>query len=239
MAPLRPDSAFVPPAFPDTSVCAGSTTVAFRTDFLEGVNASSPGAQAPGATAAFRAAWHNAVVATGNPGPALIVLSRLGLLQTGEARRLRFGTPGGRLQSDGGPLFAFERPAANPPNVWNPLDGTFDVTNTTRVRGTVLGTGGTASVFLRFVGADRVRYDIPVVGVSLDAYLRADLAGRCVALDIVDMALGFPASALGLSLDGHTLSTLLDAPVAPDGGPSLAVVHLAGPAAVVPYEEVP
>jgi hypothetical protein len=239
--PPTPDSAVVVPPLPNTTVCENSGTVAFRTDLLEAVGADA-GAGIPAAPLAFRTAWHNAQVMSGRPGPALIVLSNLGNLADGGARRFRFGTPEGRLVGDSAldALFSFERPSANPQNPSNPFDGPFTVQNTTRAQGSLLGANGTATVLLRFARADRTRYDIPVVGVSFDASLRAGLDGKCTALDIVDLALGIPSSALSRTLDGQPLSTLLGAAVTPpDGGPSLAIVHLSGVAPVAPFEEVP
>jgi hypothetical protein len=241
MLPPRPDSGVVVPPLPDTTVCANSGTLAFRTDFLEGADADAGTTPVPPASPAFRAAWHNALVATGRPGPALIVLSNFGTLAPGGTRRFRFGTADGRMLGDSAlnAVFSFERPSTNAQNPFNPFDGTYSVQSTTRVQGSLFSATGATSVLLRFVKADRSRYDVPVVGVSLDAILRSDLNGNCSALDVVDLALGIPASALGLTLDGQPLSSLLGAPVSPDGGPSIAVVHLTGPAAVVPFEEAP
>lgn len=241
MLPPRPDSAVVVPPLPDTTVCANSGTLAFRTDFLEGTDADAGASPVPPAPPAFRTAWHNALVATGRPGPALIVLSNFGAVQDGGSRRFRFGTADGRMLGDSAlnAVFSFERPSANPQNPFNPFDGTYSVQSTTRVQGSLFGANGAATILLRFVKADHSRYDIPLVGVSLDAILRSDLSGACTALDVVDLALGIPASALSATLDGQALSSLLGAPVSPDGGPSLAVVHLSGPAAVVPFEETP
>ena len=238
--PPTPDSAVVVPPLPDTTVCANDGTIAFRTDFLEAIDADA-GTGIPAATAAFRAAWHNALVETGRPGPALISLSNLGLMTDGGSRRIRFGTPDARIvgDSEANAIFSFEPPSANPQNPHNPFEGLFNVQNTTRVSGSVLGANAATAVLFRFSRADGTRYDIPVVGVSLDAFLRSGLDGKCTALDVVDFAFGIPASALAQTLDGQALSSLLGSPVAPDGGPPLALVHLSGPAHVVPFEEAP
>jgi len=239
--PPTPDTGVVVQPLPNTTVCENSGTVAFRTDLLEAVDGDA-GAGVPAAPAAFRTAWHNAQVASGRPGPALIVLSNLGNLADGGTRRIRFGTPDGRLVGDSAidAVFSFERPSANPQNPANPFDGAFTVLNTTRAQGSLLGANGTTSVLLRFAKADRTRYDIPVVGVSIDAFLRGGLDGKCTALDVVDLAIGIPATALARTLDGQPLSTLLGAAVTPpDGGPSLAVVHLSGVAPAAAFEEVP
>jgi hypothetical protein len=239
--PPTPDSGVVVQPLPDTTVCENSGTVAFRTDLLVAADGDA-GSGVPAAPAAFRTAWRNAQIASGRPGPALIVLSNLGRLPDGGTRRFRFGTPEGRPAADGGldAIFSFERPSANPQNPSNPLDGLFTVQNTTRAQGSLLGAGGTASVLLRFTRADFTRYDIPVVGVSLDAFLRSGLDGRCSALDVVDLAIGIPSSALSRTLDGQPLSTLLGAAVTPpDGGPSFAVVHLTGAAPTAIFEEAP
>jgi hypothetical protein len=239
--PPTPDSGVVVQPLPNTTVCANSGTVAFRTDLLQAVD-DDAGAGIPPAPLAFRTAWHNAQAATGRPGPALLVLSGFGDLPDGGTRGFRFGTPEGRPLSDGGldAIFSFERPSVNPQNPTNPFDGVFTVQNTTRAQGSLLGANGTASVLLRFAKADGTRYDVPVVGVALDAYLRAGLDGKCTALDVVDLALGIPASALTLPLDDQPLSTLLGAPVTPpDGGPGLALVHFSGVAPAIPFEEVP
>ena len=239
--PPTPDSSVVVQPLPDTTVCEHSTVVAFRTDFLEPV-APDAGTGVPPASEALRAAWHNALVSTGEPGPALIVLSRFGLLPDGGTRRFRFGTPDARLVADSATdvIYSFERPAANAQNPANPLDGVFTVARATQASGSLLGAGGTSSVLLGFARANGTRYDIPVVGIALEAHLRSDLAGACTALDVVDLALGIPASALTATLDGQPLSTLLDAPVVPDGGgPALAIVHLTGTAPAVRFEEAP
>ena len=239
--PPTPDTGVVVQPLPNTTVCENSGTVAFRTDLLEAVDGDA-GAGVPAAPAAFRTAWHNAQVTSGRPGPALIVLSNLGNLPDGGTRRFRFGTPEGRLVGDSAldALFSFERPSVNAQNPANPFDGAFTVLNTTRAQGSLLGANGTATVLLRFAKADRTRYDIPVVGVSLDAFLTAGLDGKCTALDVEDLAIGIPASELSRTLDGQPLSTLLGAAVSPaDGGPSLAVVHFSGVAPAAPFEEVP
>ena len=239
--PPTPDSGVVVQPLPDTTVCPNSTTVAFRTDLLEGVDGDA-GSGVPQASQAFRTAWHNAQVASGRPGPALIVLSNFGNLADGGTRRMRFGTPEGRLVGDSATdaIFSFERPSANPSNPANPFVGEFLAQNTTRARGSVLGANGTATVLLRFARADRTRYDIPVVGASLDAYMRAGLDGKCTGLDVVDLALAIPSSALTATLDGQPLSGLVGSPVAPDAGlPPFAIVHLNGFAPAANFEEVP
>lgn len=239
--PPTPDSGVVVQPLPETTVCENSMTVAFRTDLLEGVDGDA-GSGVPQASQAFRTAWHNAQVASGRPGPALIVLSNFGNLADGGTRRMRFGTPEGRLVGDSATdaIFSFERPSANPSNPVNPFVGEFLVQNTTRARGSVLGANGTATVLLRFARADRTRYDVPVVGASLDAYLRAGLDGKCTGLDVVDLALAIPSSALTATLDGQPLSGLVESPVSPDAGlPSFAIVHLNGFAPAANFEEVP
>ncbi len=239
--PPTPDSGVVVQPLPDTTVCPNSTTVAFRTDLLEGVDGDA-GSGVPQASQAFRTAWHNAQVASGRPGPALIVLSNFGELGDGGTRRMRFGTPEGRLAGDSATdaVFSFERPSANPQNPANPLVGEFLAQNTTRAMGSVLGANGSATVLLRFARADRTRYDIPVVGASLEAYMRAGLDGKCTGLDVVDLALAVPSAALTATLDGQPLAGLVDAPVSPDAGmPSFAIVHLNGFAPAANFEEVP
>ncbi len=239
--PPTPDSGVIVQPLPDTTVCPNSTTVAFRTDLLEAVDGDA-GSGVPPASPAFRTAWHNAQVASGRPGPALVVLSNFGNLADGGTRRMRFGTPEGRLVGDSATdvIFSFERPSANPQNPANPFLGAFVAENTTRARGSVLGANGTATVLLRFSRADRTRYDIPVVGASLDAYMRAGLDGKCTGLDVVDLALAIPAAALTATLDGQPLSSLVGNAVAPDAGlPSFAIVHLNGFAPAASFEEVP
>jgi hypothetical protein len=239
--PPTPDTGVVVQPLPNTTVCENSGTVAFRTDLLVAADGDA-GSGLPAAPAAFRTAWRNAQVASGRPGPALVVLSSLGNLVDGGTRRFRFGTPEGRPAADGGldAIFSFESPSANPPNAANPFDGFFTVQNTTRAQGSLLGAGGTASVLLRFTRADFTRYDIPVVGVSLDAFLRGGIDGKCTALDVIDLAVGIPSSALARTLDGQPLSSLLGGAVTPpDGGPSLVVVHFSGSAPAVDFEEVP
>lgn len=239
--PPTPDSGVIVQPLPDTTVCPNSTTVAFRTDLLEGADGDA-GSGVPAASAAFRTAWHNAQVTSGRPGPALLVLSNFGALGDGGTRRMRFGTPEGRLVGDSATdaIFSFERPSANAQNPANPLVGEFLAQNSTRARGSVLGANGATTVLLRFARADRTRYDIPVVGASLDAYMRAGLDGKCTGLDVLDLALAIPASALSATLDGQPLSSLVGAAVTPDAGlPSFAIVHLTGFAPAANFEEVP
>ena len=225
---------YAPPL--DTTVCAEQSpgTLAFRTDFLDAVE-GSPGTGIAGAPLALRTAWHHALVATGTPGPALIVLSNLGLLADGGTRHLRFGTPDSRLIADASfdRLYFFERAPSGSPPLANPLAGAFSVQNTTRVQGALLAASG---VSLRFANADGSRYDVPVSAVSIDGFLRSDPSGSCTALDVVDLALGIPSSAVDATLDGASLASLFGASASTS---SLLIVHLAGPAAVVPFAEVP
>ena len=72
--------------------------------------------------------------------------------------------------------------------------------------------------------------DLPVVGVALDAIFRSDPSGRCTALDVIDLALGFSGAALEATLDGVPLASLLGVGGSSSSSSSLVVVHLAGPA---------
>jgi hypothetical protein len=219
---------------PDTTVCANASpdTLAFRTDFLDAVEPRA-GSGIPAAPLAFRTAWHRALTNTAAPGPALLVLSNLGLMSDGGVRRMRFGTPTSRPVNGGaaGVVFAFESPslAATP----NPLAAPFNVQNTTKVSGSLFDP---RAVGLRFADAAGARYDIPVVAMALDAYLRSDVTGACTALDVVDLALAFASTAFDATLDGTSLGALLGTSGAAS---SLAVVHFSGPAAVVAFEEAP
>jgi len=219
---------------PDTTVCASASpdTLAFRTDFLDAVEPRA-GSGIPSAPLAFRTAWHRALTNTAAPGPALLVLSNLGLVGDGGVRRMRFGTPSSRPLNGGaaGVVFAFEAPSS--PASPNPLGAPFSVQNTTRVAGSLFDP---RAVALRFADATGARYDVPVVAMALDAYLRSDVTGACTALDVVDLALAFASTAFDATLDGTTLGALLGTSGAAS---SLAVVHFSGPAAVVAFEEAP
>ena len=214
------------------TVCTapGPRAVAFRTDLLDPVPELA-GSGIPGAPAAFRRAWRNALAQTGRPGPALLVLSDIGPLPLGTPRGVRVGTPAPSVALDAGEGFGFARDSHGDGGAAARLSGTYAVQNATHVRASLLGG---EPIALRFYDDAGEPKDIPVIGVALEAFFRSDPSGRCTALDVVDLALGFASASLDATLDGVPLATLLGV-TAPAS--SITVVHLAGPAPSLTFVE--
>ena len=214
------------------TVCTmpGPRAVAFRTDLLDPIPELA-GSGIPGVSLVFTRAWRNALVQTGRPGPALLVLSDIGPRPVGTPRAVRVGTPAPSVLLDAGEGYGFAQDARHDGGAPAILAGTYAVQNATRVRASLLGG---EPIALRFFDAAGEPKDLPVVGVAIDAFFRSDSSGRCTALDVVDLALGFASASLDATLDGVPLATLLG--VTPTSS-SLTVVHLAGPAPALTFLE--
>jgi hypothetical protein len=224
------DAAPQPRPLDGLSVCSSPSarSVAFRTDLLAPVE-DAPGTGIPAAPVAFRRAWRNAVARTARPGPALLVLSDIGPLPLGTPRAMRVGTPSTHALVDGGEAYTL----ANEPDgrALPVVSGIYALRDALHVRASLLAA---TPARLRFFDGLGGPYEIPFVGIALDATFRSDPAGRCTALDIVDLAIGLPSSSLDATLDGASLASLLGAPAAAS---SIVVVHLAGPAPAADFVE--
>jgi hypothetical protein len=227
------DAALLDDPLVGLTVCSATAprSVAFRTDLLDPV-AEVPGSGIPGAPLAFARAWRSALVRTGLPGPALLVLSDIGPRPSGTTRALRVGTPSTRVSLDAGEAFGFARDTRDGGAAAPILAGTYAVHHATRVRGSLLGSSPIALRFFDEAGDAR---DLPVIGIALDAIFRSDPGGRCTALDVIDLALGFSGAALDATLDGVPLASLLS--IGGGASSSLVVVHLAGPAPALAFSE--